>query len=268
VILHAGSSERSRQFAAREADVIFAGVTTLAQGRQYASEIRCRATESGRDPDDIAILPGLTPLVGATLDEAREIYDELNSLIILDEDVRFGGREPRAWTLGTDGSRTSSEGVPLGYRNLGALSLRLGVDVTAESLDAAVPLEIERAFTSAGNQLVLSAAERTGRTVGLSLTWRDVLYTYIVGGHVVVGGPTEIADYIESWHTAGASDGFNIQSAFLDQQFDAFVDLVVPELRRRGLFRSEYEGSTLREHLGLARPRSRFTLDQRVEVSS
>ncbi|MGA2970288.1 MAG: LLM class flavin-dependent oxidoreductase, partial [Acidimicrobiales bacterium] len=67
---------------------------------------------------------------------------------------------------------------------------------------------------------------------------------------------------------AGAADGFNLHSAFLDRQFGAFVDLVVPELRRRGLFRTEYEGSTLREHLGLSRPSSRFTLDQLVEVSS
>jgi FMN-dependent oxidoreductase (nitrilotriacetate monooxygenase family) len=268
VILHAGSSERARQFGALEADVIFAAVVTLAQGRQHASEIRCRATESGRDPDTIAILPGLTPLVGATLDEAREIYDELNSLIILDEDVRFGGREPGAWTRATDGPPSSSEGVPLGYRNLGALSLRLGVDVTSESLDAVLPLEIERSLSPTGSQFVTAATERTGRAVGLNLTWRDVLNTYIVGGHVVVGGPTEIADYIESWHTAGASDGFNIQSAFLDQQFEAFVDLVVPELRRRGLFRSEYEGSTFREHLGLDRPQSRFAFEQHVELSS
>ena len=84
----------------------------------------------------------------------------------------------------------------------------------------------------------------------------------------MVGGPTEVADYIESWHAASASDGFNIQSPFLERQFDAFVDLVIPELRRRGLFRTEYEGSTLREHLGLSRPLSRYTLERRVEVSS
>jgi FMN-dependent oxidoreductase (nitrilotriacetate monooxygenase family) len=268
VVLHEGSSERSRQFAAREADVIFAEVATFAQGQQYASDIRRRASEIGRNPDDIAILPGLTPVVGATLDEARAIYDKLNSLIILDEDARFGGREPSAWAIVSVESNSPGERVPLGHRNLGALSLRLGVDVTAESLDGVVSLEVARALTPAGSQLVFTASERTGRTIGLNLTWRDVLYTYVVGGHVIVGGPTEIADYIESWHAAGASDGFNIQSPFLIEQFDAFIELVLPELRRRGLFRSEYEGSTLREHLGLSRPVSSFTIERQEKVSS
>ena len=112
-----------------------------------------------------------------------------------------------------------------------------------------------------------TAAERTGRAVGAGLTWRDVLHTYIVGGHLVVGGPLEIADYIESWLAAGASDGFNVQSAFLVQQLRAFVDLVVPELRHRGLFRTDYEGSTLREHLGLSRPDSQFAAKKPESVS-
>jgi hypothetical protein len=91
-----------------------------------------------------------------------------------------------------------------------------------------------------------------------------VLQTYIVSGHVVVGGPEEIADYIEAWLRAGASHGFNIQSPFLMQQLHAFVELVVPELKRRGLFRTEYEGSTLREHLGLSRPESQFASTERT----
>ena len=108
-----------------------------------------------------------------------------------------------------------------------------------------VPRQLPGALTQAGRALVSTAAERTGRAVGAGLTWRDVLHTYIVGGHLVVGGPLEIADYIESWLAAGASDGFNVQSAFLVQQLRAFVDRVVPELRHRGLFRTDYEGSTL-----------------------
>jgi hypothetical protein len=79
-----------------------------------------------------------------------------------------------------------------------------------------------------------------------------------VGGHVVVGGPADIADYIQAWFESGASDGFNIQSAYLTEQFETFVGLVVPELRRRGLFRTEYTGRTLREHLGLNRPDNRW----------
>ena len=118
VILHAGTSDRSRQLAAREADVTFAGVATITQGVDYASDIRHRAAELGRDPDDILILPGLTPVVGTTLEEARAIYDELNSLIVLDEDIRFGERGPGGWPVALDAS-PQGEGVRLGHRNLG-----------------------------------------------------------------------------------------------------------------------------------------------------
>jgi FMN-dependent oxidoreductase (nitrilotriacetate monooxygenase family) len=268
VILHAGTSDRSRQLAAREADVIFAGVSTIPQGVDYAADIRHRAAELGRDPDEILILPGLTPVVGATLEEARAIYDELNSLIVLDDDVRFGELGPGGWPVGPGAElQGPREGVPIGYRNLGALSQRIGVDVTSEPVGSVVSAQVARAVTPAGSYLVSTAERRTGRSAGTDLTWRDVLHTYIVSAHVVVGGPVEIADYIEGWFTAGASHGFNIQSAFLVQQLHAFVDLVVPELQRRGLFRSEYEGSTLREHLGLARPESQFASRKQARVS-
>ncbi len=173
---------------------------------------------------------------------------------------RLGGRCGRVTQL----ERRCAARVPQPRGAVGARCL----DVTTQSLDAVVSPETARLLTPPGSELVSIAADRTGRTVALNLTWRDVLYTYIVGRHVVVGGPTEVADFIEAWQVAGAVDGFNIRSAFLDRQFGAFVDLVIPELRRRGLFQSTYEGSTLREHLGLARPNSRFTLDQLVEVSS
>ena len=153
VIFHTGTSGRSCQFAAQEVDVVFAGVSTIAQGQHLVADIGRRATESGRDPDDITILPALTPVVGTTLGEARKIYDQLNSLIVLDEDVRFGGREPSFWTVGVGVSRAPGEGVPLGHRNLGALSLRLGVDVTTQSLDAVVSREVARALTSSGSEL-------------------------------------------------------------------------------------------------------------------
>lgn len=269
VILHAGTSDRSRDLAAREADVIFAGLATIAQGVEYSADIRRRAAAAGRNPKEIFVLPGLTPIVGGTLEAARAIYDELNALIVLDEDVRYGGRGPDGWLVANGADAAGlREGVPQGYRNLGALSQRIGVDVTAESLDSVIPPGTEKALGPAGSRLAATASARTGRVTGRDLTWRDLLYTYIVGGHLVVGGPSEIADYIEQWLVAGASQGFNIQSAFLIEQLTAFVELVVPELRRRGLFRLEYEGSTLREHLGLARPESRFAAKSTASVAS
>jgi FMN-dependent oxidoreductase (nitrilotriacetate monooxygenase family) len=270
VILHAGTSDRSRDLAAREADVVFPGVSTIAQGVEYRADVRRRAAEAGRNPEEIFVLPGLTPVVGSTLEQARAIYDELNSLIVLDDDVQFGGRGPGGWpvTAGTGPTGPRGEGVSIGYRNLGALSQYVGLDVTTQALDSVVPPEAEQAFGPAGQALAATTAARTGRTAGGDLTWQDLLRTYIVGGHLVVGGPAEIADYIEQWLVAGASEGFTIQSAFLTEQLTAFVDLVVPELRRRGLFRLGYEGSTLREHLGLARPQSRFAHQSNESIPS
>lgn len=262
VLVHAGTSERSRQLAAREADVIFTGAATLADGVEYATDVRRRAAELGRDGDQILILPGLTPIVAPTLARARSLYDELNALIVLDDDIRFGGRGPGGWPAGPGADpKGLTEGVDRGHRNLGALSQRIGLEITSEPLDATVAAQTPSRLTPAGRELVTAAAERSGRAPGVDLTWRDVLYAYIVSAHVVVGSATEIADYIERWLAAGAADGFVIQSAFLPQQLEAFVELVIPELRRRGLHRAEYTGRTLRDHLGLARPHNRFAAE-------
>jgi alkanesulfonate monooxygenase len=245
--------------------VIFASAATIEQGVEYSADIRRRAAEFGRNADEIFVLPGLTPIVAATLVEARAIYDELNSLLVLDDDVRYGGRGPDGWPHVAPLGRREDQGI--GQRNLGALSQRIGLDVTDKALDAVVTPGEAGALSRPGAYLVKAASERTGRTVGTGLTWRDLLYAHVVGGHIVVGGPSEVADYIESWFSSRASDGFNIQSAFLVDQLIAFVELVVPELRRRGLFRSSYEGSTLRDHLGLSRPPSQFAPAEKVSVS-
>jgi FMN-dependent oxidoreductase (nitrilotriacetate monooxygenase family) len=257
VVLHAGTSDRSRDLGAREADVIFAAAATIEQGRAYAEEIRRRAAGSGRARSSIAILPGLTPIVAETRQAARALYDRLNELLVLDDDIRYGGRDPEQWGAGSAAPR---EAQGPGLRNLGALSQRVGVDLTARDLTEPLDDATAARFTPAGRALVHTTAARTGRAVGGAdpLTVRDLLNTHIVGGHVVVGGPADIADYMQAWFESGASDGFNIQSAYLTEQFETFVGLVVPELRRRGLFRTEYTGRTLREHLGLNRPDNRW----------
>ena len=258
VVLHAGTSQRSRQLAARQADVVFGAAATVEDGLVYASDLRARAAALGRDPARLLVLPGLTPLVGTSLEEARAIHDQLNELIVLDDDIRFGGAGPDAWPLAEPPARREDQGP--GRRNLGALSQRLGIDVTGAALAGVVDEAARHAASADGHRLIAAAAGRSGRAVGSDLTWRDVLYAHVWGGHVVVGGPVEIADYMERWLRAGACDGFNIQSAFLVQQLDAFISLVVPELRRRGLFRSEYAGAMLRDHLGLPRPANTLTV--------
>jgi FMN-dependent oxidoreductase (nitrilotriacetate monooxygenase family) len=260
VLLHAGTSDRSREFGAREADVIFAAAATIESGIAYSQDIRRRAATYDRAPEAVSILPGLTPIVGETLEQAREIYDELNALILLDEDIRFGGKGASFWDLSVSRPEVRGEASEMGTRNLGALSQRIGVDVTAIDPDSPITAELVRSFNPTGRYLLAITESRTGRSIGTGrrATLRDLLYSHIVGGHIVVGGPIEIADYLEAWFNAGASDGFNIQSAFVFDQFLKFTGLVLPELRRRGLFRDEYEGKTLREHIGLERPRSRW----------
>lgn len=265
VILHAAAGERSRDLAAREADVVLAGVATIRQGAEYAADIRSRAAAAGRDPAGLLVFAGLTPVVGRTLSDARARYDELNARIILDDDIRFGGRGPDFWTaaaaVGPDGPAGP------GYRNLGALSRRIGLDVTAQLPDSVITGEAARAAGRQAAALIAAAAARTGRTPGRDLTWRDLLHTAIAGGHVVVGGPEEIADYLESWLDAGAAQGFVISPAYLPGQLAAFASHVVPELRRRGLLRPGYDGATLRDHLGLDRPQGRLAA-QRASVAS
>ncbi|WP_328395589.1 NtaA/DmoA family FMN-dependent monooxygenase [Nocardia sp. NBC_00416] len=257
VVLHAGTSDRSRDLGAREADVLFAAAATIEQGKGYAADIRRRAVRFGRAPSELAILPGLTPIVAATRQAARELYDRLNDLIVLDDDIRYGGADPVEWTAGAAAPR---EAQGPGSRNLGALSQRVGADLTDRRLGDALDDGTAARFTAAGRALLNTTAARTGRAVGGSapLTVRDLLNTHIVGGHVVVGDPVDIADYIQAWFESGACDGFNIQSAYLTEQFRTFAEHVVPELQRRGLFRTEYTGHTLREHLGLSRPTNRW----------
>ncbi|MFB9951907.1 NtaA/DmoA family FMN-dependent monooxygenase [Rhizobium puerariae] len=257
VILHAGTSERSRNFGAGEADVIFAASATLEDGLAYANDMRRRARERGRPDGQIRILPGITPLIGKTREAARQIYDQLNALIILDDDVQFGGREPSYWSLDAKVGEIRGEAVGAGHRNLGALSQRVGIPLLHVGIDDLVDLERASAFNHAGSKLLAETERRTGRGIG-QISWRDLLHTYIVGGHVVVGSADDIAGYFETWFKAEACDGFNVQSAYVYEQLDLFVELVVPELQRRGLFRTDYRGATLRDRFGLERPINHF----------
>jgi FMN-dependent oxidoreductase (nitrilotriacetate monooxygenase family) len=238
--LHEGNSELARQFAAQHADIAIGGGPTIAESQAYSADLRRRAAELGRDPAEIFVLPVLTPIVGKTFEQARSLYDELNSWLVLDRGVAEGALE--------------------------ALSRHIAFDVTDRDLSSVVPLAASTSIGPAGVTLISTASHRTGRAAGTDLVWRDVLNAHIVGD-VVVGGPVEVTDHIERWFVAGASDGFIVQSTFLPQQLTAFTDLVVPELNRRGLFRTDYEGSTLRDHFRLGRPDSRFGTIQKTTVA-
>jgi FMN-dependent oxidoreductase (nitrilotriacetate monooxygenase family) len=237
VLVQAGSSENGRTFAARYAEAVFTAHQTLGDAQTFYDDLKRRALEFGRDPGHVKILPGIVPIIGATEAEARERSAELNRLI----------RPEYA---------------------LPQLAELLGVDPADLRLDAELPagLPEEEQIEGAKSRrtLVVNLARRERLTV------REVIARLGGGrGHLTFAGTaTQVADAIQQWYDEGAADGFNIMPPVLPAGLDAFVDQVVPILRERGLFRTEYTGHTLRDHLGLPRPENRNTAGRRAEAVS
>ena len=224
VIIQAGSSEPGLQLAARTADVVFTVVQDKAEAQAGYQALKSRLPAFGRTADEVAVLPGCMPIVGRTREEALAKLDTLMSFV----DV--------------ENSRVM-------------LNSRLGIDVSGFPLDARVPEDFPLPDTSHGfAKAMLAKAWRE------KLTWRDMVnLAGAARGHwVILGTPEEIADILQDWFEDYACDGFNILPAYFPGAFHDFVDLVVPILQDRGLFRRDYTGTTLREHLGLARPPSRL----------
>ncbi|MEV5311924.1 MULTISPECIES: LLM class flavin-dependent oxidoreductase [unclassified Streptomyces] len=226
VYVQAGSSEDGRAFAARHAEAVFTAHQTLRSGQEFYADLKTRAAALGRDPDRLLVLPGISPFIGSTEAEARALHQEFDEL-------------------------TQPE------YSLELLHRLLGVRLTAEQLDGPVPRELVETGGERGNgsrfQLVLDIIDRERPTV------RQLLHRLAgARGHrVVAGTPEQIADQLQEWFEHGAADGFNIMPPWLPGGFDLFTEHVVPILRRRGLFRTEYRGTTLRDHYGLPRPTGR-----------
>jgi FMN-dependent oxidoreductase (nitrilotriacetate monooxygenase family) len=226
VIVQAGASETGRQFAAEIAEVVFSGVSNLEDARRYYAEVKGGAEGLGRSRDHLKILPGAFVIVGDTPREAREKKAHLDSLVHPDSSVA-------------------------------TLSVLLGTDVSGMGLDGPLPEIPESNASRSSRQKLVDMAKRDNLTV------RQL--AQIVGGSFgtleMVGTPAMVADQMEEWFRSDASDGFNVMFPYVPEGLDDFVDRVVPELQRRGLFRREYEGRTLRENLGLPRPENRFFAD-------
>lgn len=222
VIVQAGASEPGKQLAAETAEAVFTGGGTLAQAQALYEDIKSRMDTLGRDRDHLKILPGAFVVVGDTLEEAQKKRDLLDSLVHYDSAIAG-----LSVILGTDASKFDPEGPlpPIPDTN----ASKSGRDRLVE-------------YAAKNNVTVRQLAQRVGGYGGLSF----------------VGTPATIADRMEEWLVTNASDGFNIMFPFLPQGLDDFVDKVVPELQRRGIFRKDYEGRTLRENLGLPRPKNRF----------
>jgi alkanesulfonate monooxygenase len=222
VIVQAGASEAGRQIAAETAEVIFGSSRTMQDGQRFYADVKGRMERLGRSRDHLKILPGALVFVGETLAKAREKKARLDGLVHPDS------------------------GIP-------NLSIRLGVDASGFELDAPLPDIPETNASRSGRQALLELARRENMTV------RQL--AQLVGGYgglQMVGTPAMIADQMEEWLATEACDGFNVMFPSVPGGLDDFVDQVVPELQRRGLFRREYEGATLRENLGLPRPDNRF----------
>ena len=222
VIVQAGASEPGRQLAAETAELVFASGGNLASAKAFYADVKGRLDRVGRDRDHLKILPGALVVVGDSDDEARD------KLALLDSRVHYDS-------------------------GISSLSIALGTDATKFDPDGPLPEIPETNAGKTARERVVEAAKRDGLTVR-QLAQRLGGYS----GLKFVGTAKTIADQMEQWLLEEGSDGFNIMFPFLPAGLDDFVDKVVPELQRRGIFRQEYQGATLRENLGLPRPDNRF----------
>jgi FMN-dependent oxidoreductase (nitrilotriacetate monooxygenase family) len=219
LVLQAGGSERGQNLAARTADAVFSVVQDFAEARSAYADLKARIRRFGRDPDSVTILPGVMPIVGETDARARDVLNTLQGYV------------------------DSTEGLAM-------LSSRLGVDISQYPLDGPVP-DLPIPDTSQG-----FARAMLGKAKRENMSLRDLYnLTAAARGHWVLCGSVQtIADTLEKWFLDGAADGFCVMPAWFPGAFDEFVDLVVPELQRRGLYRKAYAGPMLRDQLGLSRP--------------
>lgn len=221
VVVQAGSSGPGVALAAKYAEAVFTAQRTIEEGRDFYSNLKAATRKAGRNPDHIKVLPGIVTVLGGTEAEANARAEALDDLIVLDHAHE-------------------------------QLARSVGLPVEQIPLDAPLPAAVRAPDETTGSryQLTLDLARRENLTV------RQLLRRLGGGrGHrVFAGTPEQVADQIELWFTTGASDGFNVMPATLPDTLTDFVDQVVPILQRRGLFRTEYTGSTLREHYGLPVP--------------
>jgi alkanesulfonate monooxygenase SsuD/methylene tetrahydromethanopterin reductase-like flavin-dependent oxidoreductase (luciferase family) len=225
--VQAGSSEDGRAFAARFSEAIFTAHQTLGSAQEFYADIKKQAKGFDRNPEHIRILPGISPFIGGTEAEAKRLQREFDDLI-----------QPEY--------------------SLAQLRQMIGLDLSGFDLDGPFPRHLIDTDGPRGVasrfKLVIDIVDREQPSI------RQLMQRLAGGrGHwVIAGTPEQIADNIQNWFENGAADGFNVMPPWLTGGFDAFVEHVVPILRKRGLFREEYAGTTLRDHYGLPRPDSQF----------
>ena len=225
LLIQAGSSEAGVDFASKVADAVFTGQASQADAADFYREVKERAAKHGRSPEEILILPGCNPIVGETAAEAQRKHQEIANLVAIDDALNYLGR----------------------YFN--------DIDFTQFELDEQFPDLGDfgrNGWESATDRIKQLAKEE-------ELTLRQMALRETTPKGPFIGTPAQVADTMQSWVEAGAADGFMINNAVLPDGFNDFVDHVVPILKDRGLFRTEYEAETLHGHLGLPAPVNRYT---------
>ena len=224
ILVQAGANAMGQEIAAASADVVYASITELGQARAYYDSVKGRMAKFGCEPGHLRVMPALIPVVGRTAAEAQAKLDQLQALM-----------DPLV-------------GLARIYGLMG--------DLSGHDLDGPVP-------EPAGAKVRSLAYGWWEQSKQERWTIRQICNEYAVGeGFRAIGTPAQIADVMEAWMDAGAADGFNITPTHLPGGIDDFVELVVPELQRRGRFRTAYEGANLRENLGLPPAPSRWRLGE------
>ena len=225
VLIQAGSSEAGRSFAARHADVVFTGQPSLEAAREFYNDVKGRAAEFGRSPEGLLILPGCAPIVGKTEDEANRKHQEIADLVDIEQALNYLGR----------------------YFD--------DLDFTRFPLDEPFP-----DLGDYGRNGWESATDRIKQTArDENLTLRQVAQRATTSRHKFIGTATQVADTMQEWFEGSGADGFMVNNSVLPVGFTDFLELVVPILKERGIFRSEYEADTLHGNLGLPIPENRYS---------
>ncbi|WP_339283934.1 LLM class flavin-dependent oxidoreductase [Paenibacillus sp. FSL R5-0486] len=226
VIFQAGSSESGKDLAARSADAVYTGHETLEEAKEFYHDVKARAVAYGRKAEDILIFPGIGPIVGRTAEEAEQKYQEIAELVSIDQALNYLGRY-------FDHYDFSQHALDEPFPEIGEIG--------------------SNSFRSTTDKIKQQAREQ-------GLTLRQVALLASTPRTSFIGTPDQIADRIQEWFEGEAADGFNVRTV-VPNGLEDFVELVVPVLQERGLFRTEYEHETLRENLGLEIPRNRYTLE-------
>lgn len=227
VIFQAGSSESGKDLAARSADAVYTGHETLEEAKEFYHDVKARAVAYGRKAEDILIFPGIGPIVGRTAEEAEQKYQEIAELVSIDQALNYLGRY-------FDHYDFSQHALDEPFPEIGEIG--------------------SNSFRSTTDKIKQQAREQ-------GLTLRQVALLASTPRTSFIGTPDQIADQIQEWFEGEAADGFNVRTV-VPNGLEDFVELVVPVLQERGLFRTEYEHETLRENLGLKIPRNRYTLER------